>query len=98
MIVHLFSVLSQSCAGVQVLTADPTSVKGLYRRAQAHLGQQDFVEAEVNIKAALQVHPWLPVCELTRHAPSVKGLCRSCYSPKQPRLSGGVAIFSRGLL
>ena len=32
-------------------------MKGLYRRAQAHLAQQDFVEAEMDIKAALQVHP-----------------------------------------
>ncbi len=40
---------------VQVLGSNPSDVKALYRRAQAHLGQQDFVEAHVDIKAALQV-------------------------------------------
>ena len=38
-----------------MLDTDPGCVKALYRRAQAHLGAQDFVEAEVDIRAALQV-------------------------------------------
>jgi hypothetical protein len=41
--------------GTQVLDSNPSDVKALYRRAQAHLGAQDFVEAHVDIKAALQV-------------------------------------------
>lgn len=40
---------------MQVLNSNPSDVKALYRRAQAHLGQHDFVEAHVDIKAALQV-------------------------------------------
>ena len=42
---------------IQVLESDPSNVKALYRRAQAYLGLQDFVEAQVDIKAALQVRP-----------------------------------------
>ncbi|BDA45510.1 Peptidyl-prolyl cis-trans isomerase FKBP62 [Coccomyxa sp. Obi] len=44
-------------AANKVLNSNPSDVKALYRRAQAHLGQQDFVEALVDIKAALQVEP-----------------------------------------
>ncbi|CAL8470896.1 g10438 [Coccomyxa elongata] len=44
-------------AANKVLGSNPSDVKALYRRAQAHLGQQDFVEAHVDIKAALQVEP-----------------------------------------
>ena len=33
-------------------------MKALYRRAQAYLASQDFVEAEVDIKAALNVSPY----------------------------------------
>ena len=40
---------------LQVLQADSNNVKALFRRAQAHLAQQDFVEAELDIKAALLV-------------------------------------------
>ncbi len=39
----------------QVLETEPSNVKALYRRAQAHLAQQDFVEAELDIRAALLV-------------------------------------------
>ena len=42
----------------QVLEADPGNVKALYRRAQGHLAQQDYVEAELDIRAALLAsHP-----------------------------------------
>ena len=40
---------------MQVLQADASNVKALFRRAQAHLAQQDFVEAELDIRAALLV-------------------------------------------
>ena len=43
---------------LQVLEAEPGNVKALYRRAQGHLAQQDYVEAELDIRAALLVsHP-----------------------------------------
>lgn len=34
-------------------------MKALYRRAQAHLSLQDYVEAEVDIRAALQVRNYV---------------------------------------
>jgi len=39
----------------QVLEKSSGQPKALYRRAQAHMGAGDYVEAEVDIKAALQV-------------------------------------------
>ncbi len=43
---------------LQVLEAEPGNVKALYRRAQGHLAEQDLVEAELDIRAALLVsHP-----------------------------------------
>ena len=65
----------------QVLAADPGCVKGLYRRAQAHLGQQDFVEAEMDIRAALQVSSAAPT-----YRPVFKYLsvfCTQCWLPQQ---------------
>eukprot|EP00884_Botryococcus_braunii_P020782 jgi/Botrbrau1/7388/Bobra.0316s0031.2 len=41
----------------KVLEKDSQNVKALYRRAQAYLGRQDFVEAEQDIKAALTLDP-----------------------------------------
>jgi len=38
-----------------VLEKSSGQPKALYRRAQAHMGAGDYVEAEVDIKAALQV-------------------------------------------
>eukprot|EP00198_Chlamydomonas_reinhardtii_P005473 XP_001694809.1 peptidyl-prolyl cis-trans isomerase, FKBP-type [Chlamydomonas reinhardtii] len=40
-----------------VLDIDPTSVKALYRRAQAHMGMADFFEAEQDVKRALELEP-----------------------------------------
>ena len=40
---------------LQVLEAEPGNVKALYRRAQGHLAEQDLVEAELDIRAALLV-------------------------------------------
>ena len=41
-----------------MLEAEPGNVKALYRRAQGHLAEQDLVEAELDIRAALLVsHP-----------------------------------------
>ena len=43
---------------LQVLETEPGNVKALYRRAQGYLAEQDFVEAELDIRAALLVsHP-----------------------------------------
>ena len=42
----------------QVLEKSSGQPKALYRRAQAHMGAGDYVEAEVDIKAALQVRAW----------------------------------------
>ena len=39
----------------QVLEKNSGNTKALYRRAQAHMAAGDYVEAEVDIKAALQV-------------------------------------------
>ena len=44
-------------------------MKALFRRAQAHLAQQDFVEAELDIRAALLVRPHLALLLITS-APS----------------------------
>lgn len=41
----------------KVLEADPANVKALYRRAQALTGLQDLLEAERDVKAALEVEP-----------------------------------------
>ena len=49
------SVLTWQALLLQVLQGDSSNVKALFRRAQAHLAQQDFVEAELDIKAALLV-------------------------------------------
>ncbi|KAK9862962.1 hypothetical protein WJX84_007718 [Apatococcus fuscideae] len=38
----------------KVLENDPANVKALYRRAQALMGSQDYLEAEQDIKAALE--------------------------------------------
>ena len=46
-------------ANAQVLEKTSGHPKALYRRAQAHMGAGDYVEAEVDIKAALQVSAWL---------------------------------------
>ena len=46
-------------ANAQVLEKTSGHPKALYRRAQAHMGAGDYVEAEVDIKAALQVPAWL---------------------------------------
>ena len=43
---------------LQVLEAEPGNVKALYRRAQGHLAEQDFVEAELDIRAALLVRTY----------------------------------------
>jgi FK506-binding protein 4/5 len=42
---------------LQVLEKDGQNIKALYRRAQAYLKRQDFVEAEQDIKAALALNP-----------------------------------------
>ena len=42
---------------MQVLENDATNVKALYRRAQAWMGSQDYLEAEQDIKAALEREP-----------------------------------------
>lgn len=42
----------------QVLEKNSGNTKALYRRAQAHMAAGDYVEAEVDIKAALQVPSW----------------------------------------
>lgn len=41
----------------KVLEADPANVKALYRRAQALTGLQELIEAERDIKAALDIEP-----------------------------------------
>ncbi|KAK9830144.1 hypothetical protein WJX72_009971 [[Myrmecia] bisecta] len=41
----------------KVLESDSSNVKALYRRAQAYLGSQDHIEAECDIKRALEVDP-----------------------------------------
>jgi hypothetical protein len=46
-----------------VLEKNSGNTKALYRRAQAHMAAGDYVEAEVDIKAALQV-PFLAVLHL----------------------------------
>ena len=43
---------------LQVLDKSSRNTKALYRRAQAHMAAEDYVEAEVDIKAALQVPSW----------------------------------------
>lgn len=53
----------------QVLEAEPSNVKALFRRAHAHLAQQDFLEAELDIRAALLVRPH-PALLLIASAPS----------------------------
>ncbi len=53
-------VADRAQAHAQVLEKTSGHPKALYRRAQAHMGAGDYVEAEVDIKAALQVPAWLP--------------------------------------
>ena len=43
--------------GLQVLETDATNVKALFRRAQAWMGSQDYLEAEQDIKQALERDP-----------------------------------------
>lgn len=53
---------------LQVLETEPGNVKALYRRAQGHLAQQDFVEAELDIRAALLVsRPLKMLSQCVRH-------------------------------
>lgn len=40
-----------------VLDVDPSNVKALFRRAQAHMGCQDYVEAEMDVKRGLAAEP-----------------------------------------
>ncbi len=56
---------------LQVLEAESSNVKALYRRAQGHLAQQDFVEAELDIKAALLVRILIfaAIAPITHHKP-----------------------------
>ncbi len=90
----------RGCADVrrQVLAADPGCVKGLYRRAQAHLGQQDFVEAELDIRAALQVCILLP-CRLyaMRTHDNIAHFCKRRSSPCVCSVSITCCINSSGL-
>eukprot|EP00955_Chlamydomonas_euryale_P003286 35252-Chlamydomonas_euryale.AAC.5 len=44
----------------KVLEADPDNLKALFRRAQGFLGQQDFLEAELDIKRGLCIEPESP--------------------------------------
>lgn len=41
----------------KVLQVDPSNIKALYRRAQAYVATQDFLEAEVDVKAGLLNEP-----------------------------------------
>lgn len=40
-----------------MLESDPSNIKALFRRAQAHMGKGDYVEAEQDVKAGLLVEP-----------------------------------------
>ncbi len=62
------SLSSDLLCAMQVLVSNPSNVKALYRRAQAHLGAQDFVEALVDIKAALQVRVLHPCISANMHS------------------------------
>ena len=64
---------------LQVLQADSSNVKALFRRAQAHLALQDFVEAELDIKAALLVGA-SPSADYgsNSHAVKKRNICRLC--------------------
>ena len=42
---------------MQVLEKDPSAVKALYRRAQAHLALADLVECEADLRRALLYEP-----------------------------------------
>ena len=42
---------------VQVLEKESQNVKALFRRAQANMGSQDYEEAGVDIKKALEIDP-----------------------------------------
>ncbi|KIY97518.1 FK506-binding protein 4/5 [Monoraphidium neglectum] len=44
-------------SATKVLDLDPANVKALYRRAQALVGLQELLEAERDVKAALEVEP-----------------------------------------
>jgi FK506-binding protein 4/5 len=41
----------------QVLDLDPSNVKALYRRAQARVGLNELLEAELDVKAGLLNEP-----------------------------------------
>ena len=47
----------QSLVVVQVLEKDPGNVKALFRRAQAYMMTQDYVEAKQDLDLALQSEP-----------------------------------------
>ena len=40
-----------------MLEIDSGNIKALYRRAQAHLGARDFLEAELDVNRALVLQP-----------------------------------------
>jgi len=42
---------------LQALEADPSSTKAMYRKAQAFIGQGDYVEAEQDVKRGLLIAP-----------------------------------------
>ncbi len=54
------SIRVEWCPGWQVLEKEPSHCKALYRRAQAYLAQSDYIEAEQDIKKALQAEPANP--------------------------------------
>lgn len=59
-----------------MLEAESNNVKALYRRAQGYLAQQDLVEAELDIKAALLVRILIfaaitPVAHHKSHLPVI---------------------------
>lgn len=41
----------------QAVISDPSSVKALYRRAQAHRAKDNFTEAAADIRAAIAIAP-----------------------------------------
>ena len=66
---------------LQVLQADSSNVKALFRRAQAHLAQQDFVEAELDIRAALLVSASPSSdCGSRPHTVEEQSICHMCMS------------------
>lgn len=42
---------------MQVLEKDPSNVKGLFRRAQAHMATQDYIEARQDLDLAIKLDP-----------------------------------------